>query len=110
MGLRFLGSMSKHGECPSLYAIEENGKIVAQGEPLTDPEHLAQLRDVKESETFVVLPRELLTRFAPREIHMPATHQPSRRWMTSAQVRQPNAIVDATALTVFQAVHIVSSS
>jgi hypothetical protein len=37
------------------------------GEQLTDPEHLAQLRDVKPSETFVVIPRELLTRFAPKE-------------------------------------------
>ncbi|WP_319683514.1 hypothetical protein [Streptomyces sp. AK02-01A] len=28
---------------------------------------LAQLRDVKERETFVRIPRELLTRFAPKE-------------------------------------------
>ncbi|MEU2572931.1 hypothetical protein ACIP3B_01285 [Streptomyces anulatus] len=31
-----------------------------------DPEQLAQLRDVKDSETFVLVPRELLIRFAPR--------------------------------------------
>jgi hypothetical protein len=64
--LRFLGTNSKNGGCPALYEIEETGEIVAQGERLTDPEHLAQLRDVKESETFVVLPRDLLTQFAPR--------------------------------------------
>ncbi|MEO3749160.1 DUF6879 family protein [Streptomyces sp. B6B3] len=71
MGLRLLGTPSKDGGCPSLYEIEETGEIVAQGERLADPDHLAQLRDVKESEGFVVLPRELLVRFAPREAHVP---------------------------------------
>ncbi|GAA2945867.1 DUF6879 family protein [Streptomyces flavovirens] len=32
---------------------------------MTTPEHLAQLRDVKASETFVVVPRDLLARFTP---------------------------------------------
>ena len=71
MGLRFLGTTSENGGCPALYEIEETGEVVAQGERLTDPEQLAQLRDVKESETFVVLPRDLLTRFAPREEPQP---------------------------------------
>jgi hypothetical protein len=71
MGLRFLGTNSKNGGCPSLYEIEETGEIVAQGERLTDPDRLAQLRDVKESEAFVVLPRELVVRFSPREDRMP---------------------------------------
>ncbi|GAA3800111.1 hypothetical protein GCM10022206_43950 [Streptomyces chiangmaiensis] len=38
-----------------------------QGDRLIDPEHLAQLCDVMDSETFVVVPCELLTRFAPRD-------------------------------------------
>ncbi|MGK5533201.1 DUF6879 family protein [Streptomyces sp. URMC 129] len=71
MGLRFLGTTSEGGNCPTLYEIEETGEIVAQGERVTDPKHLAQLKDVKDSETFVVLPRELLIRFAPREARMP---------------------------------------
>jgi hypothetical protein len=71
VGLRFLGTTSDIGDCPTLYEIEETGEIVAQGERLTNPEHLAQLRDVKESETFVVLPRDLLTRFAPRAEQQP---------------------------------------
>ncbi|CAM5733840.1 hypothetical protein SBADM41S_09598 [Streptomyces badius] len=33
---------------------------------MTDPDQLAQLRDVKDSETFVLVPRDLLVRFAPR--------------------------------------------
>jgi sorbitol-specific phosphotransferase system component IIA len=57
MTLRFLG----------LYEAEETGDIVVQGDRLTDLEHLAQLRDVGEHETFVVIPRELLTHFAPKE-------------------------------------------
>ncbi|MFF2812512.1 hypothetical protein ACFVT2_36135 [Streptomyces sp. NPDC058000] len=65
MQLRFLGTTSDDGDCPTLYETE-TGDIVVQGDRLTDPEALAQLRDVKASETFVVVPRELLTRFAPR--------------------------------------------
>jgi hypothetical protein len=65
MTLRFLGTTSDGGDCPTLYEIEETGDILVQGDKVTDPEHLAKLRDVKESETFVVVPRDLLTRFAP---------------------------------------------
>ncbi|MFE7778047.1 hypothetical protein ACFU5O_29940 [Streptomyces sp. NPDC057445] len=67
MTLRFIGTTSEHGNCPTLYEVEETGDIVVQGDRLTDPEHLAQLRDVGAGETFVVIPRELLTRFAPKE-------------------------------------------
>ncbi|MFF8843148.1 hypothetical protein ACF08N_10495 [Streptomyces sp. NPDC015127] len=67
MTLKFLGTTSEHGNCPTLYEIEETGQIVVQGDLLTDPEHLAQLRDVGELETCVVIPRELLTRFSPKE-------------------------------------------
>ncbi|MBP8534676.1 hypothetical protein [Streptomyces sp. MK37H] len=67
MTLRFLGTTSENGNCPTLYEIEETGDLVIQGDLLTDPKHLAQLRDVKESEAFVVVPRELLTRYAPKE-------------------------------------------
>ncbi|QQM41979.1 hypothetical protein [Streptomyces liliifuscus] len=67
MTLRFLGTTSDGGDCPTLYEVVETGDIVVQGDKLTDPEHLDQLRDVKDSETFVVIPRDLLTRFAPKE-------------------------------------------
>lgn len=67
MTLRFIGTTSEHGSCPTLYEVVETGEILVQGERETDPEHLAQLRDVKDSETFVRIPRELLTRFAPKE-------------------------------------------
>jgi hypothetical protein len=66
MTLRFLGTTSDDGDCPTLYEIEGTDEILVRGERETDPEHLAQLRDVKESETFVRVPRRLLTRYTPR--------------------------------------------
>ncbi|MFF1906011.1 hypothetical protein [Kitasatospora sp. NPDC058218] len=65
MKLKFLGSTSEDGKCPTLYETE-TGDIVVQGYRLTDPEALAQLRDVLPGETFVVVPRDLLTRFTPK--------------------------------------------
>lgn len=69
MTLRFIGTTSDDGDCPTLYDIEGTDEILVQGERETEPEHLAQLRDVKETETFVRVPRSLLTRFAPRAMH-----------------------------------------
>jgi hypothetical protein len=66
MTLRFIGTTSDDGDCPTLYDIEGTDEVLVQGERETDPEHLAQLRDVKESKTFVRVPRSLLIRYAPR--------------------------------------------
>ncbi|MFF4576120.1 DUF6879 family protein [Streptomyces sp. NPDC001410] len=66
MALRFMGTTSDDGDCPTLYEIEGTDEILVQGDRESDPEHLAQLRDVKPSETFVRVPRSLLTRYAPK--------------------------------------------
>lgn len=66
MTLRFLGTTSEEGDCPTLYEIPETDEVLVQGDRETDPAHLAQLRDVKPSETFVRVPRSLLTRYAPQ--------------------------------------------
>ncbi|MDX3634355.1 hypothetical protein PV728_29640 [Streptomyces europaeiscabiei] len=66
MTLRFIGTSSEEGDCPTLYEIEGTDEILVQGDRETDPEHLVQLRDVKPSESFVRVPRSLLTRYAPR--------------------------------------------
>ncbi|MFC8862637.1 DUF6879 family protein [[Kitasatospora] papulosa] len=66
MGLRFIGTTSDAGDCPTLYEIDGSTDILVQGDRVTDPEHLAQLRNVKPEETFVRVPRDLLVRFAPR--------------------------------------------
>jgi hypothetical protein len=65
MRLRFLGTDSQVGQCPTLYATER-GTYVVQGWKVTDPEALADLRDVLEGETFVEIPKELL-RFAAND-------------------------------------------
>ena len=66
MKLQFLGSTSEGGDCPTLYETTD-GDIVVQGDVLTDPEAISQLRHVKPGEGWVVVPRELLLRFAPKE-------------------------------------------
>ncbi|MCF3124028.1 hypothetical protein IPZ68_30620 [Streptomyces arenae] len=66
MTLRFIGTTSDDGDCPTLYEIPDTDEVLVQGDRETDPEHLVTLRDVKPSETFVRVPRSLLTRYAPR--------------------------------------------
>lgn len=62
MKLRFLGSTSDDGQCPTLYETDRDTYVV-QGDAVTDPEALAALRNVLPGETFVEIPKELL-RFA----------------------------------------------
>ncbi|SEG26652.1 hypothetical protein SAMN05444920_102390 [Nonomuraea solani] len=63
MRMRFLGSTSEAGACPTLYETDR-GTIVVQGLQVTDAEALADLRDVLDGEGAVEVPRELLTRIA----------------------------------------------
>ena len=64
MKLTFLGTSSKDGECPTLYATDR-GTYVIQGWKVSDPEALAAM-DIPERETAIEVPRELLG-FAPRD-------------------------------------------
>jgi len=59
MRLRFLGAGTQRGGCPSLYATDR-GTYVVQGWTVTDPEALADLRDVLEGESFVEIPKKVL--------------------------------------------------
>ncbi|WP_328806315.1 hypothetical protein [Streptacidiphilus fuscans] len=63
--LTFIGSTSEDGDCPSVYETE-TGDLVIQGDLVTDPDVVGQARHVKAQEGFVLVPRELLVRFAPR--------------------------------------------
>lgn len=65
--LRMLGTTSEDGKCPTLYEDVATGDIVVQGYTVTDPEDIAQLQHVLDGESFVRIPRDLLTRFAPKE-------------------------------------------
>lgn len=62
-----LGTTSDEGKCPTLYEDLDTGDVLVQGYTVTDPEDVAQLKDILPNESFVVVPRELLTRFAPKE-------------------------------------------
>ncbi|OLT46943.1 hypothetical protein BJF85_00270 [Saccharomonospora sp. CUA-673] len=65
MKLTHLGTTSKNGGCPELYATDR-GTYIVQGARVTDPEALATLRErgLPEHETAVEIPQALL-RFAP---------------------------------------------
>ncbi|MFJ7249607.1 DUF6879 family protein [Kitasatospora sp. NPDC098652] len=66
--LRYIGSTSGHSGCPTLYEDAETGDVIVQGDAVTDPAEIAQLRDVKPSEGFVVVPRALIADFGPRDV------------------------------------------
>ncbi|MFJ9884895.1 DUF6879 family protein [Streptomyces sp. NPDC091287] len=66
--LRVLGSTSGVGDCPTLYEDLDSGEALVQGDEVTDPTDVAQLKFVKEGEAFVVVPRALLANFSPKEV------------------------------------------
>ncbi|MFJ3791202.1 DUF6879 family protein [Kitasatospora sp. NPDC090091] len=66
--LRYIGSNSGNNGCPTLYEDVETGDVLVQGAAVTDPDEVAQLRNVKPGEGFVVVPRVLLADFAPRDV------------------------------------------
>lgn len=64
--LRMLGTTSEDGKCPTLYEDLDTGEVLVQG-LLADPEDIAQMVNPLSGESMVVIPRDLLTRFAPKE-------------------------------------------
>jgi hypothetical protein len=58
MRLRFVGSTSNQGGCPTIYETDR-GTIVIQGMQVTDPATLADARDILQGEAFVEVPKEL---------------------------------------------------
>jgi hypothetical protein len=56
--MTFLGSTSVGGACPTLYRLAD-GRVVVQGEALTEPALVAQARAVLPGEAFVVVPAAL---------------------------------------------------
>ncbi|MFZ4264353.1 DUF6879 family protein [Streptomyces arboris] len=65
--LRFNGTGSGVNGCPSLHEDLDTGEVVVHGLPLTDPDDIAQLRHLSDGEVPVVVPRELLVDFGPKE-------------------------------------------
>ncbi|NUT29845.1 MAG: hypothetical protein HOV84_28720 [Streptomyces sp.] len=65
--LRFNGTGSGGGGCPSVHEDLDSGEVVVHGPPLTEPEDVAQLQHLSEGEVAIVVPRELLVDWTPRE-------------------------------------------
>lgn len=58
MRLRFVGSTSNQGGCPTIYETDR-GTLVIQGMQVTDPATLSDARDILTGEAFVEVPKEL---------------------------------------------------
>ncbi len=69
MKVKFLGTTSSDGDCPTVYATDR-GTYLVQGDIVTDPEALAALRSqnggLPEHETVVEIPAELVRFFPER--------------------------------------------
>lgn len=65
--LRFNGTGSGVNGCPSIHEDLLTGEVIVHGPALTDPDDIAQLRHLNEGEVPIVVPRELLVDFGPKE-------------------------------------------
>jgi len=65
--LRFNGTGSGKTGCPSVHEDMDSGEVVVHGPPLTDTDEVAQLQHLSEGEVAVVVPRELLVDWAPKD-------------------------------------------
>ncbi|MFC0601233.1 DUF6879 family protein [Streptomyces palmae] len=65
--LRFNGTGSNGGGCPSVHEDLDSGEVIVHGPPLTKPEDIAQLQHLSEGEVAVAVPRELLVDWAPKD-------------------------------------------
>lgn len=65
--LRFNGTGSGGGGCPSIHEDLDTGEVIVHGPPLTDPADLAQLQHLDAGEVAVVVPRNTLVDFGPRD-------------------------------------------
>lgn len=66
--LRFTGTDSKNGACPALHEDLGTREVIVQGRPLTDPDDVGQLQHFGDSDVAVVVPRQLLVNWAPKEM------------------------------------------
>jgi hypothetical protein len=66
--LRFNGTGSGVNGCPAVHEDLDTGEVIIHGPALTDPEDIARLRHLGEGEVPIVVPRELLVDFSPKEV------------------------------------------
>ncbi|MGW5093488.1 DUF6879 family protein [Streptomyces nodosus] len=65
--LRFNGTGSGVNGCPSVHEDLDSGEVIVHGPPLTDPGDIDQLQHLSEGEVPIVVPREVLVDFGPKE-------------------------------------------
>ncbi|MET7310872.1 DUF6879 family protein [Streptomyces sp. NPDC005571] len=65
--LRFNGTGSGGTGCPSLHEDLDSREVIVHGPPLSAPEDVAQLQHLSAGEVAVVVPRELLVDYAPKD-------------------------------------------
>ncbi|MBW8794842.1 MAG: hypothetical protein JF597_14910 [Streptomyces sp.] len=66
--LRFNGTGSGVNGCPAVHEDLDSGEVIVHGPALTDPDDIDQLRHLNEGEVPIVVPRELLVDFGPKEV------------------------------------------
>jgi hypothetical protein len=66
--LRFNGTGSGEGGCPSVHEDLDSREIIVHGPPLSDPEDIAQLRHLGAGEVPIVVPRELISDWGPKDL------------------------------------------
>jgi len=66
--LRFNGTGSGVNGCPAVHEDLDSHEIIVHGTPLTDPDDLSQLQHLSEGEVPIVVPRELLVDYGPKEV------------------------------------------
>ncbi|MEV7004354.1 DUF6879 family protein [Streptomyces sp. NPDC093982] len=65
--IRFNGTGSGGGGCPGVHEDLDTGDVIVHGPPLTDHADLAQLQHIDEGEVPIVVPRNTLVDFGPRD-------------------------------------------
>jgi len=66
--LRFNGTGSGVNGCPAVHEDLDTGEVIIHGPALTDPDDIARLRHLGDGEVPIVVPRELLVDFGPKEV------------------------------------------
>jgi hypothetical protein len=66
--LRFNGTGSGDDGCPAVHEDLDSREVIVHGPPLTDPDDIAQLQHLGEGEVPIVVPRELLVDWGPKDV------------------------------------------
>lgn len=66
--LRFNGTGSGVNGCPSVHEDMGTGEVIVHGPPLTDPDDIAQLQHLSPGEVPIVVPRDVLVDWGPKEV------------------------------------------